>query len=107
MYMQFANSVLRTCSRRAGVGQALKVPLTCSSLNALRLRSLGTRPVSSTKRIVSARDQTSAPRKPAAAPRKSAADDSLQQAIHLGVALPEVCNGCGVSLQANNPDAPG
>lgn len=32
---------------------------------------------------------------------------NLRQAVELGVQLPELCSGCGVKLQAENPEAPG
>lgn len=31
----------------------------------------------------------------------------VRQALELGVQLPELCSGCGVNLQAEDPDAPG
>ena len=32
---------------------------------------------------------------------------NLRQALELGLQLPELCSGCGVSLQAETTDAPG
>ncbi|KAL3133955.1 hypothetical protein ABBQ32_008402 [Trebouxia sp. C0010 RCD-2024] len=99
MYQQVARTLLRASSWRHSLGLAVTVraPVTGSWL---RPRCLISRAVCSSSRVVIALNQSTEPSKPAL-------HNVMHQALELGVQLPELCSGCGVYLQAGNPDAPG
>ena len=100
MYQQVVRGVLRTANWRLSVGKALSLRAPTTS-PWLRARNLVNRaPCSSSNRVADAHSHIPEP----ATPRPH---ERVQQVAALGVQLPELCSGCGVNLQAENPDAPG
>ena len=98
MHQQAVKSILRTVTLRRGVVQAQFRLLQAAPW--LRARNLVSRASFSSSRILCAFAKTTSP-------AGSTPQDSIRQALELGVQLPEQCSGCGVSLQPENPHAPG
>lgn len=101
MYQQVATGILRASNWRLGVGKVLsfRAPPTGTWRRA---RNFSGAPSSNggSSRVGEAHSLNAEPAQPASQTR-------VHQAAALGVQLPELCSGCGVNLQAENPDAPG
>lgn len=99
MYQQVARCLLRASGWHSSVGKAAtsRVPLTSPWLRpGYRVN----RAICSNSRGLDAVNNSSEL-------SKLAPQDLMRQALELGVQLPELCSGCGVNLQAGNPDVPG